>query len=680
MLQVWCDNGKLNVSYRNIPVRDVGMSVSYDGGHYNTLDEKSKEWSVVREGDAFVATSGRFVLRFYEAENGFLFEPRWKAPRDYNGLLFFHTFCGFWDSNIKRAVVTGFSECNGNAMNEMQAVPDTAVFLENGEKISSDAALFSDGKGRAAVFGAASFCEYFSRVRLTSDGEMGMMQALDGHKILEGEELTGDAGCVIFGKDGAEALQNYSAAVNGRMQNRRTARETPSGWCSWYYYGKDVSEADILENVYALKKAEIGVRYVLIDDGWERAKGDWEPNGKFSDMKALAENIAAAGFVPGLWVAPFCADEDSALFRDHPDWLVKNYDDDGIFGYPSIDFSNPEAQEFLYALFAKISREWGYRYIKVDLVLGALSAGRHCDAHCNGIRNYRLAMEIINKAVTPDTYILACTSPIGASIGVADGMRVSCDIFERWESLRAIAKPTLKRFYYHKINFNCDPDCLLARTAEEEDEKCFRLCTRDRQEIDTFISLIAASGGAVFVGDKISLLKEETIRKIKYLLPPSERQPVPLDLESSDIPSAVDCGRKGNMRTLIYFNWSDREKVYTLAIKNRAHIFEFWSQRYLGTASSLRFSLPAHASKVFFVTEAEGTVPVGTDNALLPELQFNARGKCFEGVQPKTGGRWTVFSRVPLRARENCTAEKIGENLYEVNIENGKSRFLIEED
>ena len=46
MLKVFCENGKLNVLYRNFQLKGVALSVFFDGGRYNTLEEKSGEWTV----------------------------------------------------------------------------------------------------------------------------------------------------------------------------------------------------------------------------------------------------------------------------------------------------------------------------------------------------------------------------------------------------------------------------------------------------------------------------------------------------------------------------------------------------------------------------------------------------------------------------------------------------------
>jgi alpha-galactosidase len=91
-----------------------------------------------------------------------------------------------------------------------------------------------------------------------------------------------------------------------------------------------VTEDDVLRNLDALSAArdELPVDVVQIDDGYQRQIGDWlETNEKFPrGLAPLAADIRAAGFTAGLWTAPFCVVGESALFAEHPEWLLQDAD------------------------------------------------------------------------------------------------------------------------------------------------------------------------------------------------------------------------------------------------------------------------------------------------------------------------------------------------------------------
>ncbi len=79
------------------------------------------------------------------------------------------------------------------------------------------------------------------------------------------------------------------------------------GGNNWYYaYGKS-SYGDILRDAKLQAELSSGIEnrpFMVIDDGWQinSTKGPYEPNEKFRDMKALADDIKALNVRPGIWI------------------------------------------------------------------------------------------------------------------------------------------------------------------------------------------------------------------------------------------------------------------------------------------------------------------------------------------------------------------------------------------
>jgi alpha-galactosidase len=98
------------------------------------------------------------------------------------------------------------------------------------------------------------------------------------------------------------------------------------------------------------------VELVQIDDGFEANVGDWfDFAPTFPDGVApLANEIQAAGFTPGLWLAPFILLRRSRLYREHPDWLLRG------------QFNRPVNAGFIWDSFttASISRTRGVDYVR----------------------------------------------------------------------------------------------------------------------------------------------------------------------------------------------------------------------------------------------------------------------------------------------------------------------------
>ncbi|MGI9592027.1 MAG: glycoside hydrolase family 36 protein, partial [Myxococcota bacterium] len=183
---------------------------------------------------------------------------------------------------------------------------------------------------------------------------------------------------LALGERSAPLLEAFAEA-HGRLAEARTARPFVAGWCSWYHYFDSVREEDLRRNLDALVDAgdELPVEVVQLDDGWQRAVGDWrETNEKFpSGLPGIARAIREAGFTPGLWTAPFCAVPGSALVSDHADWLLRSdgepalallhpdWSEDGrVF---ALDASRPEVRSHLEALFTELVAH-GFQHLKID--------------------------------------------------------------------------------------------------------------------------------------------------------------------------------------------------------------------------------------------------------------------------------------------------------------------------
>ncbi|MEK7246989.1 MAG: glycoside hydrolase family 36 protein, partial [Chloroflexota bacterium] len=241
----------------------------------------------------------------------------------------------------------------------------------------------------------------------------------------------------------AHALERYGS-VMAREMDALPAGEVTSGWCSWYFYFQDISEAEVLTNLQFLaeNRDALPVEYVQIDDGYQSEIGDWlTPNEKFPNgMKWIADEIHARGYKAGLWLAPFLAGKKSRLFVEHPEWFVQF-----ATGGPAIatmnwgqmchalDLTHPEVIGWLGATFRTICGEWGYDYVKIDFIYaGAVDGVRH-DPNVTRAQAYRRGLEAIRDAVGL-RFILACGNPIGPSVGLVVGARFGPDVAPYWRS------------------------------------------------------------------------------------------------------------------------------------------------------------------------------------------------------------------------------------------------------
>lgn len=204
------------------------------------------------------------------------------------------------------------------------------------------------------------------------------------------------------------------------------------GYSSWYNRYQDINAASIEQDLNGCKQIFHAGDLFQIDDGWEPYVGDWlEPDpAKFPQgMKEMADKIHAAGFRAGIWLAPFAAEEKSALYQAHPDWFIKqdqkNWKCGGNWsGFYSLDIDHPDAADYLKKVFDRVLHEWGYDLVKLDFLYGAAPFGSEKETRAG--KMYR-AMQLLRK-LCGDKQILGCGVPVMPAFGLTDYCRISCDV------------------------------------------------------------------------------------------------------------------------------------------------------------------------------------------------------------------------------------------------------------
>ncbi len=270
---------------------------------------------------------------------------------------------------------------------------------------------------------------------------------LDAHVFLDGDKLIGQ----YEHKDGQwftaegserEVFTQYAAALKETESFEKTRflhPTSPTVWCSWYSFYTHISEKNLNQSLNDLGDLPFDV--FQVDDGWQHAIGDWVPNDKFpSGMDALSAQIRRSGRTPGLWLAPLLVVPNSDIYRQHPDWLLRDKNGKLIsagfnWNEPlyALDTTRPDAIEWLSALMEQV-RAWGFDYVKLDfLYAGALPGVRKMSMTRE--QAYRLALETMRESLG-DAYLLTCGAPIIPSLGLCDGMRIGPDVASHWDSYR----------------------------------------------------------------------------------------------------------------------------------------------------------------------------------------------------------------------------------------------------
>ena len=210
-----------------------------------------------------------------------------------------------------------------------------------------------------------------------------------------------------------------------------------AGYTSWYNRYEAIKEQDVRNDLAGCRELLRPGDLFQIDDGWEPSVGDWlEPDEhKFpGGMKALSDEIHQSGFLSGLWLAPFACTEQSALYRQHPDWLLKMdgkpWKAGGNWGgFYALDMDVPGVQDYLKRVFDRVLNAWGYDLVKLDFLYAAAPFGSENESRAG--RMIR-AMELL-RSLCGDKKILGCGVPLMSAFGLVDYCRIGCDVSLRWD-------------------------------------------------------------------------------------------------------------------------------------------------------------------------------------------------------------------------------------------------------
>ena len=149
---------------------------------------------------------------------------------------------------------------------------------------------------------------------------------------------------------------------------------------------KDDMDMATLQQVALIAK-RLGVETFILDDGWQRTSGDWEPDARrgfdpdFANVRA-----AIAPMKLGLWMSPMHFHPTSATYQAHPEWACAPVGD-GLALYNTVDQTSgsneagigqwgPDSVPFVEGRIRTAIEQWGVTYFKFDFLAWLDCAGQ----------------------------------------------------------------------------------------------------------------------------------------------------------------------------------------------------------------------------------------------------------------------------------------------------------------
>ncbi|MEO7208399.1 MAG: glycoside hydrolase family 36 protein [Steroidobacteraceae bacterium] len=193
-------------------------------------------------------------------------------------------------------------------------------------------------------------------------------------------------------------------------------------WCAWGYE-RDCTTKLIIDTLPKVK--DLGLKWAVIDDGWQAKIGDWTPHPvKYpkgeADLRALVTSIRAQGLKPRLWYSPLSVAPGADALHDHADMLL--LDKEGsvqkISWWNSFYLCPAYAPTIAHtqALITQFIGDWGFAGLKVDgQHLNGVApcfnpAHKHArpEESVEGLQNFYRAMYEAALQADPDAVVEIC--------------------------------------------------------------------------------------------------------------------------------------------------------------------------------------------------------------------------------------------------------------------------------
>ncbi len=197
-------------------------------------------------------------------------------------------------------------------------------------------------------------------------------------KLDPGDEFQTPEAVLTWTEEGLNGLSRSIHRLFRKRLSRGAWKEKgrPILLNNWEATMMDFNEADILK--IAAKGKEAGIELFVLDDGWFgernddlRGLGDWYVNTKKlpEGIGGLSKKIHDMGLKFGLWFEPEMVNEDSDLFRKHPDWVLSVPGRDRSLGRHQmvLDMSRDEVWDYLYERMNSVISEGKLDYVKWDM-------------------------------------------------------------------------------------------------------------------------------------------------------------------------------------------------------------------------------------------------------------------------------------------------------------------------
>lgn len=232
--------------------------------------------------------------------------------------------------------------------------------------------------GMLMVYSGNFLCEaekdQYEQTRLL----MGLNDELFSYPLAAGETFTVPEVILSYSANGlSELSQQYHKCIRDHVCRSKYVHESrPVLINSWEAAYFDFTGDTIVD--LAKEAASLGIDMVVMDDGWfgkrdddNSSLGDWYVNEKKlgGSLSELIRRVHEQGVKFGIWIEPEMVNEDSDLYRAHPDWAIQISGRKPIRSRNQLllDFSRKEVRDQVFEQICAVLDQGEIDYVKWDM-------------------------------------------------------------------------------------------------------------------------------------------------------------------------------------------------------------------------------------------------------------------------------------------------------------------------
>ena len=434
MALAWSGSGRGD--FRESPLEMNGMSTDFTYVNHKVLEQAPVMCSGLPqthgEGETLEITmeqpGARLKLYFTLYETAMtrfaVLENTGEAPirlqklmsysMDLYGTYTMTTFNGSWIAEMQRCdTAVGAARVVNESATGASSNQHNPGFLLSEEETTEDA-------GKVYGFNLIYSGNHYASARRSQQGFTRVMQGINpanfSKELKPGETF-----------ETPEAVLCYSGAGFGGLSMRMHKfvmdhvvpaywrnKERPILYNSWEGCMFDFNQSRLMDLAHRAQK--LGCELFVLDDGWFGARnndlaglGDYNVNLKKlpQGLSGLANKINKLGMEFGLWFEPESVNEDSDLYRAHPDWALKD-------AFPTIygrhqlllDLTKQEVRDYIVENVSHVLDSANITYVKWDMNRHSVAVGAKAHDYILGL------YDVLRRIFEPRPQILleSCSS------------------------------------------------------------------------------------------------------------------------------------------------------------------------------------------------------------------------------------------------------------------------------